>query len=90
MRRHAFQPTVSAPLLLLFQLPVPLLVRTFSFLCVCVCHTHGGLETQALQDAAGGSLLGQQTTNALSRRILARSELVYEKDAWQLLLSSLL
>ncbi len=57
---------------------------------VCVCHTHGGLETQALQDAAGGSLLGQQTTNALSRRILARSELVYEKDAWQLLLSSLL
>ena len=25
---------------------------------------------QALQDAAGSSLLGQQTTNALSRRIL--------------------
>ena len=45
----------------------------------CVSHTHGGLETQALQDAAGSSLLGQQTTNALSRRILARSELFTKK-----------
>ena len=32
MRSYAFKPAVSAPLLLLFQLPVPTLVRTFSFL----------------------------------------------------------
>ena len=32
MRRYAFQPAVSAPLLLLLQLPVPILVRAFSFL----------------------------------------------------------
>ena len=32
MWRYEFRPAVSAPLLLLFQLPVPLLVITFSFL----------------------------------------------------------
>lgn len=32
MRSHFFRPTVSAPLLLLLLLPVPVLVRTFSFL----------------------------------------------------------
>ena len=29
---YEFRPSVSAPLLLLFQLPVPILVLTFSFL----------------------------------------------------------
>jgi len=32
MLRNQFRPSVSAPLLLLLQLPVPILVRTFSFL----------------------------------------------------------